>query len=154
MKNPAVKSQSKGSRHVLYTCRVSLILRNVVDDLSRIVSPVLKLQAARDRWFRREISYFDFDTGRNSYRQRMTLDVDRSQVDKICEPYSLKHAFIPLYWRKKEPMYAMDCNCADGRTLRLLNKEFNEQFSELAFWWYCNFLYFGNFMFCVPHVRY
>lgn len=154
MKNPAVKSQSKGSRHVLYTCQVSLILGNIVDDLSRIISPVLKLQAARDSWVRREISYFDFDTGRNSYRQRMTLDVDQSQVDKICEPYSLKHAFIPLYWRKKEPMYAMDCNCADGRTLRLLNKEFNEQFSELAFWWYCNFLYFGNFMFCVPHVRY
>ena len=102
-----------------------------------MIKPVAELQLTRSSWVRREISYFDFDTGKNSYTQKITLDIDVSRVRECCKIQKLAHLYVPIYWRKKEPMYAMDCSSADGTTLRLLNREFNEEFSEWLFWFRC-----------------
>lgn len=99
-----------------------------------IIRFAVKLLLSRRSWVRREIVSLDFDNEFRSYLERLTIDVDQSIVEAFRKDYGLSQSYIPLGWREKGPIYSVDCKSADGRSLRLLNRSFNESFSEYMFW--------------------
>lgn len=107
-------------------------------NLQRVIETVLQLHLRRGSWIHREISSLDLDVDESSYEQKFTIDIDISQIRRKCSNYGLKHAYFPVYWRRKGPMYSISCRAADGRALQILNREFNEKFSEDLFWKRCN----------------
>lgn len=113
-------------------------------NLQKVVELVLRLCLTRNLWTHREISALDFGADESLYEQKFTIDVNVSRVRKECNTHGLKHMYIPIYWRPKGPMYSMNCRSADGRTLQILNREFNEKFSEDFFWALCKVHFKGD----------
>lgn len=95
---------------------------------------VAQLLLSRKLWVRREIISRDFREDDPSCVDQHTFDVDTSFIAKIYSGYSGPHVYIPLKWREKGTIFAIDCTTADGRSLRILNRSFNEFFAELFFW--------------------
>lgn len=100
-----------------------------------IIKLVGKLFLSREKWIRREIISLDFDEGGHSCLEKLTVDVDRSYIKSIFAKSVYSHFYLPLEWREKGAIYSVDCVSADGRSLRLLNRSFNDEFAEWMFWW-------------------
>lgn len=100
-----------------------------------IIKLVGKLFLSREKWIRREIISLDFDEGGHSCLEKLTVDVDRSYIKSIFAKSVYSHFYLPLEWRAKGAIYSVDCVSADGRSLRLLNRSFNDEFAEWMFWW-------------------
>ena len=104
-----------------------------VSNQQAVFERIKALEDSTESWLKRSVVTVDLSQGRDSYIERMTLDLDVGCLKK----YGFEgQYYIPVGWRARRTFLSYDCKSETGASLQLAKRAFREAYSEWLFFRY------------------
>lgn len=108
---------------------------NISSSLEDQFKVIRELDSSRETWAKRAVVTLDFSEGKDTYVERMTIDVKaRVFSERLKEGEDI---LVPVGWRDRATFLEFDCRTDSGESFQLLQLKYRELFAEWLFWIQC-----------------